>query len=125
VLLVEDGEKTRLALAQLLAAQGAVVQATESAQEALSAFQRFTPDVIVSDIAMPQEDGHSLIRKIRSLGHERGGDTPAVALTAYADPRDREQAFSSGFQEYLSKPVDVGILANTILKLQGSKHPQV
>lgn len=122
VLLVEDGDETRQALAQLLAAQGALVQAAESAREALSVFQGFAPDVIVSDIAMPQEDGHSLMRKIRSLGHEKGGDTPAVALTAYADPRDREQAFTSGFQEYLSKPVDVGTLANTIVKLQRSKH---
>jgi PAS domain S-box-containing protein len=117
ILLVEDGEKTRIALAQLLATQGAEVRAEASAKEALETFKRFRPDVVVSDIAMPQEDGHSLIRKIRALGRDQGGDTPAVALTAYAEPRDRDEAFASGFQEYLNKPVDAGTLATTILKL--------
>jgi CheY-like chemotaxis protein len=123
VLLVEDGEKTRLALAQLLAAQGATVQAEASAKDALEAFTQFRPDVVVSDIAMPQEDGHSLLRKIRNLGHDQGGDTPAVALTAYAEPRDRDEAFASGFQEYLNKPVDAGLLAETILKLTERAAP--
>jgi PAS domain S-box-containing protein len=117
VLLVEDGERTRVALAQLLSAQGADVQAEASAQEALDAFRTFRPDVVVSDIAMPQEDGHSLMRKIRELKVEDGGDTPAVALTAYAEPRDREAAFASGFQEYLNKPVDIRKLSDTILKV--------
>jgi CheY-like chemotaxis protein len=124
ILLVEDGEKTRVALAQLLASQGATVQAEASAKDALEAFSTFRPDVVVSDIAMPQEDGHSLIKKIRKLGHEEGGDTPAIALTAYAEPRDREEAFASGFQEYLNKPVDAGILATTIRKLS-TLHPNI
>lgn len=123
VLLVEDGEKTRVALAQLLTAQGANVRAEASAREALEAFKAFQPDVLVSDIAMPQEDGHSLMRKIRALGHAQRGDVPAVALTAYAEPRDREAAFASGFQEYLNKPVDVGTLASVIRKL--NKHSPV
>jgi PAS domain S-box-containing protein len=117
ILLVEDGDRTRMALAQLLAAQGANVRAAASAQEALAEFEAFCPDIIVSDIAMPQEDGHSFMRKIRAVSPEKGGNTPAIALTAYAEPRDRERAFSSGFQEYLHKPVDAGVLANTILKL--------
>lgn len=117
ILLVEDGDKTRVALAQLLAAQGATVQAEASTKDALEAFKTFRPDVVVSDIAMPQEDGHSLIRKIRKLDRDQGGDTPAIALTAYAEPRDRDEAFASGFQEYLNKPVDAGILARTIRKL--------
>ncbi len=117
ILLVEDGERTQLALAQLLATQGAIVQAEASAQEALATFQTFSPDIIVSDIAMPQEDGHSFIRKIRALSPEKGGNTPAIALTAYAEPHDRDRAFASGFQEYLHKPVDAGVLADAILKL--------
>ncbi len=117
ILLVEDGEKTRVALEQLLATQGAQVRAEASARDALEAFEIFRPDVIVSDIAMPQEDGHSLLRKIRALRDDEGGETPAVALTAYAEPRDREAAFASGFQEYLNKPVDAGILATTIRRL--------
>lgn len=123
ILLVEDGDKARVALSQLLTIQGANVQAEASAKEALEAFSRFRPDVIVSDIAMPQEDGHSLIRKIRALGPDKGGDTPAVALTAYAEPRDREEAFASGFQEYLNKPVDAGMLSTTILKLAEIRKP--
>ena len=123
ILLVEDGDKARVALSQLLTIQGANVQAEASAKEALEAFSRFRPDVIVSDIAMPQEDGHSLIRKIRALGPDKGGDTPAVALTAYAEPRDREEAFASGFQEYLNKPVDAGMLSSTILKLAEIRKP--
>lgn len=122
VLLVEDGEKTRIALAQLLSAQGAEVKAEASAQEALDAFRTFRPDVVVSDIAMPQEDGHSLMRKIRRLSVEDGGETPSVALTAYAEPRDREAAFASGFQEYLNKPVDIRTLSGTIRKLTKRGH---
>lgn len=125
ILLVEDGEKTRIALAQLLAAQGAIVRAEASAIDALTVFPRFLPDIVVSDIAMPQEDGHSLMRKIRALGPERGGDTPAIALTAYAEPRDRDEAFAAGFQEYLNKPVDAAKLATTILKLTRPRHSWV
>ena len=117
ILLVEDGDRTRVALAQLLAAQGAAVQAEASAKEALETFTTFRPDIIVSDIAMPQEDGHSLLRKIRALGPASGGNTPAIALTAYAEPRDREEAFASGFQDYLNKPVDAEMLASAIRKL--------
>ena len=117
ILLVEDGEKTRVALAQLLAAQGADVRAEPSAHDGYTSFKAFRPDVIVSDIAMPQEDGHSLMRKIRALEQDSGKKTPAIALTAYAEPRDREEAFASGFQEYLNKPVDAGILATAIRKL--------
>jgi CheY-like chemotaxis protein len=74
---------------------------------------------------MPQEDGHSLMRKIRGLTPENGGHTPAVALTAYAEPRDREAAFASGFQEYLNKPVDIRTLLGTILKLTKRGHTLV
>jgi CheY-like chemotaxis protein len=117
VLLVEDAEKTRLALAQLLSSQGATVRSEASAREAINAFKKFRPDVVVSDIAMPEEDGHSLMRKIRRLDAKDGANTPAVALTAYAEPRDREAAFESGFQEYLNKPVDIGTLTDAIVKL--------
>lgn len=122
VLLVEDREETRVAIAQLLASQGAHVRAEASAQEALNIFPTFQPDVVVSDIAMPQEDGHSLIRKIRNLARNEGGDTPAIALTAYAEPRDREAALSSGFQEYLNKPIDIATLSRTIVRLARGAH---
>jgi CheY-like chemotaxis protein len=63
------------------------------------------PDVLVSDIGMPGEDGYSLIRKVRALGAAEGGGTPAIALTAYARPEDRVKAVLAGFQHHVTKPV--------------------
>ncbi len=116
VLLVEDEEKTRIAVDLVLVALGAKVRSVSSAIEAIEVFGEFHPDVIVSDLAMPGEDGYSLIRRIRKRGRENGGDTPAVALTAYADLANREEALSAGFQAHLAKPVESGELARTILK---------
>jgi CheY-like chemotaxis protein len=75
------------------------------------------PDILVSDIGMPGEDGYDLIRKVRELSESRGGSIPAVALTAYAGKENRRQALEAGFQIYLSKPVDPGDLAAAISNL--------
>ena len=115
--MVEDGEKTRVALQHLLEAHGAKVHAVQSAQEAKSAFNSMQPDIIVSDIAMPQEDGHTLIRSIRTMKGGRGALVPAIALTAFGDPKDRNDAFAAGFQENLTKPVDESVLTSTIARL--------
>lgn len=120
VLLVEDEEKTRVAVDQMLASRGANVKSVSSAKGAIEVFGEFHPDVIVSDIAMPEEDGYSLIRRIRKLGHENGGDTPAVAFTAYADPTNRKEAFAAGFQAHLAKPFEFDELARTILKVKNA-----
>lgn len=69
---------------------------------------------------MPKESGHSLMRKIRALGKDQGGETPAIALTAFAEPRDRDDAFASGFQEYLTKPIDADRLVRTVARLAAS-----
>src|SRR5437870_775152 len=93
VLLVEDDVNTRESLGTLLRHRGARVTATESAAEGLRALEREPPDVLVSDLGMPGEDGYALIRKVRALGQERGGRVPAVALTGYAgtDARGRRR----------------------------------
>jgi PAS domain S-box-containing protein len=110
VLVVDDDADAREMVQRLLAERGAVVTGASSSAEAMRLVleQRF--DVLVSDIGMPGEDGHALIRRVRALGAESGGDLPAVALTAYARPEDREKAMRSGFQEHATKPVEPGAL---------------
>jgi PAS domain S-box-containing protein len=106
VLLVEDERDTRELLKTILERCGAEVTEAASAVEALTALEGMTPDVIVSDIGMPGENGYELIKKIRTLPAERGGRVPAVALTAYAGTKDRRRALLSGFHTHLAKPVE-------------------
>src|SRR6185369_4255378 len=98
VLVVEDEEDTRELLVRAMERSGAEVAAVASVAEALALLEGPLPDVLVSDIGMPGEDGYSLIRKLRSRGPERGGNLPAAALTAYARSEDRFQALQAGFQ---------------------------
>jgi len=78
---------------------------------------RWRPDVLVSDIGIPEEDGYALIRKVRALGRERGGDIPAVALTAFARSNDRLKVLSSGYQMHVPKPVEPMELVTVIASL--------
>jgi CheY-like chemotaxis protein len=75
--------------------------------------------VILSDIAMPEEDGYSFIGKVRSLPREQGGDTPAAALTAYARDIDRQEALAAGYQMHIAKPIGAGQLVSMIARLAG------
>ncbi len=77
------------------------------------------PDVLVSDIGMPNEDGYTLIRRVRALGAERGGNVPAVALTAYARAEDRMRAIRAGFQMHVPKPVEPAELITMVASLAG------
>jgi CheY-like chemotaxis protein len=95
---------------ELLSAQGMVVRAAASAAEALSAVEEEVPQVLISDIGMPSEDGYALMRKLRSLPPERGGLVPAIALTAFARPEDQARAREAGYQCHLRKPIDAGQL---------------
>ena len=106
VLVVEDEPSASEALQVLFASCGAEAKVAGSVPEALAVFEVWLPDVMLSDIAMPGEDGYSLIRKIRLRSPERGGVVPAVALTAYAKIEDRVTILGAGFQMYLSKPAD-------------------
>jgi PAS domain S-box-containing protein len=106
VLLVEDEQDTRELVRTILEGCGARVTAVASAGEALAALEQVKPDVLVSDIGMPGENGYELIKKIRALEPERGGKVAAVALTAYAGTNDRRRALLAGFQTHLAKPVE-------------------
>ncbi|WPB82008.1 chemotaxis protein CheB [Archangium violaceum] len=117
VLLVEDDEDTREAYAAMLAEFGAEVRAVPSAVAGLLAVEEFRPQVILSDIAMPGEDGFSFIQRVRRLGPERGGRVPAAALTALASNEDRQRALQSGFQMHIGKPVDSARLVAVVSTL--------
>ena len=100
-----------------LARCGAKVTATSSVPEALAAFDRAAPDVLVSDIGFPVEDGYSLIRKVRA--RKAGSDVPAAAVTAYAGAEDRRRALEAGFQTHLAKPIDPSELVAMVARLAG------
>lgn len=117
VLLVEDDPDTREVIGSALAQEGFVITTAESAAKALELLEHYQPQVIVSDIGMPATDGYEFIRQVRSRGLERGGLTPAVALTAYAGQQDAARAYSSGYQAHLPKPVDPAALRAVILHL--------
>ena len=106
VLLVEDDDDGRQVLTLILELAGALVTAAASVREALAALDTRRPDVIVSDIGMPDEDGLTLIRRVRARDEEAGGRTPAIALTGYATPEDRTRLLAAGFQTHVRKPVE-------------------
>ncbi|HEU4405323.1 MAG TPA: ATP-binding protein [Polyangiaceae bacterium] len=126
VLLVEDEPDSRLLLATVLERAGAVVRAEGSAREGLGALDAERFDVIVSDIGMPGEDGFAFLRTVRARAPERGGATPAAALTAYTRKEDRYHAAEAGFQAYLPKPFDSGALCETLRALAlGAPPPRL
>jgi CheY-like chemotaxis protein len=117
LLVVDDDIDTRHFLTIALQQAGAEVRAVTSVNEALSAIQEYPPDILISDIGMPEEDGYTLIRKLRRLEPERGGRIPAIALTAYAREEDTTQALEAGFHMYAAKPVEPAKLIDMIVKL--------
>ena len=106
VLVVEDETDTRDFLVALLEEYGATAIAVASVEEAIAALEHWQPDMLVSDIGMPFEDGYSLIRKVRALEAFQGEHLPALALTAYAREQDRVQALAAGFDAHIAKPVE-------------------
>ncbi len=123
VLAVDDEPDARDLLTMVLQQCGATVTTCASAAEALAMVERDPPDVLVSDIGMPGEDGYSLIRKVRALDAERGGRIPAVALTAYARAEDRMQALTAGYSMHVPKPVEPAELAVVIASLARRAAP--
>jgi CheY-like chemotaxis protein len=120
VLVVDDDPDTRALLAATLEQNGAAsVAAVAYASDALDALTRLAPDVLVSDIGMPNVDGYELIRQIRALSVEAGGRTPAAALTAYATPDDQRRALDAGYNLHISKPVEPEELAAAVARLAG------
>jgi PAS domain S-box-containing protein len=117
VLVVDDDPDARESVSLALAQCGARTSAVASAREAYLMLGEFRPDVLVSDIDMPDEDGCSFIRRVRSLNQHGLADVPAVALTGYAQPEDQRRALMAGFQKFVPKPVHVGELASLVKTL--------
>ncbi|HLO50428.1 MAG TPA: PAS domain-containing protein [Kamptonema sp.] len=117
VIVVEDQADTRDLLATAIALEGGQVTAVATAAQAFEAICQSRPDVLVSDIGMPEADGYTLIRKVRRLAPELGGKIPAVAITAYASEKDRQQALDAGFSVYVRKPAEPAKLIAAIAKL--------
>jgi PAS domain S-box-containing protein len=117
VLVIDDEPDALGLVARVLEDCGARVVVASSAKDGLAALQREHPDILVSDIGMPHEDGYTLIRQIRALTPEQGGRVPAAALSAFARPEDRTRALRAGYQMHLSKPVDATELTAAIASL--------
>jgi CheY-like chemotaxis protein len=117
-LVVDDQEDVRTLLTITLESYGAKVEVASSGKEALELLTRQTPadpfDVLVCDIAMPDEDGYAVLRKVRALPPDKGGDIPAIALTAYGRPEYHKRALEAGFQTYVVKPVKPDELVEVI-----------
>ncbi|MBA3766257.1 MAG: response regulator, partial [Acidobacteria bacterium] len=124
VLVVDDEADARALLRKILEQCGAQVTTASSTVEALAALEKSRPDVLVSDIGMPNKDGYDLIRRVRVLEKERGGRLPAIALTAYAGEDDRRRAISAGFHAHVAKPVELTKLATLVESLarQNGEH---
>ncbi|HEV7859906.1 MAG TPA: ATP-binding protein [Pyrinomonadaceae bacterium] len=120
VLVVDDDEETLRMLNTMLTEHGAQVQAASSTAEAFELLQWYKPDVLVSDLAMPDEDGYSFIGKVRALNAESGKQIQAIALTAYVRVEDRARALSAGFNLFVPKPVEPHELISAIANLAES-----
>jgi len=119
LLVVDDEEDTRTLLKTVLETCGAQVTTASSAREAIAALKESRPDVLISDLGMPEEDGYALIKKVRALSQEDGGNTPSAALTAYARVEDRMKVLRSGFQIHIPKPVEPAELVAVVANLAG------
>ncbi|MEM1292603.1 MAG: PAS domain-containing protein [Cyanobacteria bacterium P01_H01_bin.162] len=117
ILAVDDDPDCRDLIATILKEYQAEVLTVASAQEALAQFHTFKPDILISDLGMPQLDGYSLIKQIRSLSERSGGQVPAIALTAYTRAADQQKSLAHGFQRHVAKPIEIEGLIQTIFEL--------
>ena len=123
LLIVDDDPNTRDLLADALAVRGAQVRAFASASEARNTLVAWHPDLMISDVGMPRENGYELIRRVRHLPAREGGATPAIACTGYTRREDRVRAMHAGFDAVVTKPVDLDELLRAILQLAGVRGP--
>jgi CheY-like chemotaxis protein len=117
VLVVDDEMDTRELLEAILTQAGVEVYSAGSVSEAFDALESHRPDVIISDIDMPEEDGYSFIRNLRQVMPQDGGATTAVALTGHALPEDRKKALAAGFTVHLGKPAHPDVLLKTLAEV--------
>jgi CheY-like chemotaxis protein len=122
VLVVDDAPYVREIVAEILTQDGAKVTAVGCAEAALAALQSDRPDVLLSDLAMPGRGGYWLIGQVRALPPERGGITPAAALTAYTGPEHRASVLRAGFQLHVEKPVALEALISAVVSLAPKPH---
>jgi PAS domain S-box-containing protein len=123
VLVVDDQPDARELVARILGECRAEVVVATTPLEALAEVERHRPHVLLSDIGMPDMDGYELLRRVRALGPERGGNVPAIALTAFARSEDRTRALQRGFQVHVSKPVEPAELMATVANVAGRAQP--
>jgi signal transduction histidine kinase len=119
LLVVDDEPDARDLLKRILGDYEADVEVASSAREALASIAKQSPDVLISDIGMPEVDGYELVRTVRRLPADRGGLTPALALTAFARSEDRQRALLAGYQAHLAKPVQASELVTLVASLAG------
>jgi len=122
ILLVDDLAEARELITFALVNKGAEVRTADSATEGLSVLGEWRPDVILSDIAMPSEDGYAFIRKVRKMSEEKGGKIPAAALTAYVGSKERLKSLDAGYQAYITKPVEWSELIMIVASLAGKLY---
>ncbi|HLL73100.1 MAG TPA: response regulator [Pyrinomonadaceae bacterium] len=123
ILIVDDEADTRELVQEVLARQGAEVRVSESAAEALRMLATWHPDLLISDIGMPVEDGYELIKQVRNFDAEHHGQIPAVALTAYVGAEDYRRALAAGFQTHLAKPIVPKDLIEIVARVAGRATP--
>jgi CheY-like chemotaxis protein len=123
ILVVDDDLDTRELLDWVLRRAGAEVASAESAREALEALEKERFHILISDIAMPEEDGYALLRKVRALPAEHGGRIPAIALTAHSLVQDRLQSLRAGFQSHVPKPVVPEELVEVVTSIIHLRRP--
>ncbi len=122
LLVVDDDTDTRILLTFLFELEGAEVIAVASADEALKRMSSFKPDILISDICLPDEDGYSLLLKVKNLEAKRGRKIPAIALTASTFEDDRKRALLAGYDIYQCKPIDLDELTSMVASLVGIKQ---
>ncbi len=121
IVIVDDDGDARELLTTVLLQRSAQVFAAECAAEAFELLERERPDALISDIAMPAEDGYMLITRVRTLPPERGGRTPAIAVTAYAGRADRKRALDAGFDGHFAKPIDIDGLVGKLVGIRAAR----
>jgi CheY-like chemotaxis protein len=119
VLLVEDAEDARELITLLLRERGAEVRTAANGREAMDRLVEALPDVLVSDVGLPGEDGHTLLKRIREWTEARDQWLPAIALTAYASAEDARRAYRAGFQVHMAKPLEADSLVESVARLAG------
>jgi len=121
VLVVDDEPDALEILSLMLNRSGASVRTASSSEDALRTFGEWQPNVLLSDVGMPGEDGYTLIRRVRALAPEQGGNVPAAAITAHAREEDRVKALAAGYQAHLTKPIDPATLVSALVGLAGHR----